>query len=201
MQAVGEVLSSRIKSYIAESWTEDDEDGQVSSFARPSFGSFLKSRSEDKKLVVFGVVYDIVTGPRDQQHRPAALQMTRAELKKEQPQIFALLKTEWHVTVVAYQQDGRVYCGLPPFPPQVHDFVYMLENDEILEVSENLDFLRMLCGVEGVPEDELLAATIRHAAASRHDNYKYLVEAGQKVSKLLHEDYERLGALLKKIKP
>jgi hypothetical protein len=201
MQAIGEVLSSRITSYTAEAWRPEQNDDSGLLPAAPYFGSFLKSRSEDKRLTVYGVVYDIITGPQDQLHKPTALRMTRAELRKEQPQIFSLLKTEWHVAVVAYKQAGYCQCGLPPFPPEVHDFVYPLENEELLEASENLEFLRVLCGVAGVPQDELLAATIRNAAKSRHDDYKYLVEAGQQVSKLLRDDYDRLGSVLKKIRP
>lgn len=127
--------------------------------------------------------------------------MTRAELKKEQPQIFSLLKTEWHVAVVAYKQADRCYCGLPPFPPEVHDFVYPLEKEELHEASENVEFLRMLSSVSGVPADELMAAAVRNAAESRHDNYTYLVQAGQQISKLLRDDYDRLGAVLRKIRP
>ena len=201
MQAIGEVLSSRITSYIAEAWRSEDADQNNLSLLSPHFGSFLKSRSEEKRLTVYGVVYDIVTGPVDQHHKATALHMTRAELRKEQPQIFLLLKTEWHVAVVGYKQAGACHCGLPPFPPEVHDFVYPLEVEELQEASENLEFLRILYGVAEVPRDELLAATIRNAAKSRSDNYKYLVEAGKQVSRLMRDDYERLGSVLRKIKP
>jgi hypothetical protein len=201
MQAIGEVLSSKITSYTAEAWRHQDGLERMAPEHTPFFGSFLKSKSEDKNLTVYGVVYDIVTGPQDQHHKPTALRMTRAELRKEQPQIFSLLKTEWHVAVVAYKQAGRCHCGLPPFPPEVHDFVFPLEPEELLEASENLEFLRMLYGITGVPGDELLAACIRNAAKPRHDDYDYLVEAGQQVSKLLRDDYERLGSVLRKIKP
>jgi hypothetical protein len=201
MHPIGEVLSSRITSFVAEAWRSENTDDTGLLQAAPGFGSFLKCRSEEKQLSIFGVVYDIVTAPQDQLHRPTALRMSRAELKKEQPQIFLLLKTEWHVAVVGYRQAGACRSGLPPFPPQVHDFVYPLENEELLDVSENLEFLRMLNGVAGVPADELLAAAIRNAAQARHNEYQYLVNAGQQVSKLLHDDYDRLAAVLKKIRP
>jgi hypothetical protein len=200
MQAIGEVLSARITSYVAEAWRPEAlETGDLSS-CRPQFGSFLKSRSEDRGLTVYGVVYDIVTGPQDQLHKPAALQKTRSQLKKEQPQIFLLLKTEWLVAPVAYRLSGRCCGGLPPLPPEVHDFVYPLEPEELAEASENLEFLRMLLLVPGVPSDELLAAAVRNAAESRHNDYKYLVDAGQQISRLLKDDYERLGSVLKRIR-
>lgn len=61
MQAIGEVLSSRITSYTAEAWAQDDDE-HTSNAALPFFGCFIKSRSENKRLTVYGVVYDIVTG-------------------------------------------------------------------------------------------------------------------------------------------
>lgn len=207
MEAIGEVLSANITGFIAEAWrsAETAHDEQKGSTANksliPSFGSFLKSKSEEGALTVYGVVYDIVTGPQDQHHKPAALKMSRAQLLKEQPQIFALLKTEWHVLIVGYKDSKGCKCALPPYPPEVHDFVFPLEEKELLEISENLEFLRMLSAAPGVPGDELMAATIRNAAAVRPDNYDYLVEAGQHITKLLRDDYDRLGSVLRKIRP
>lgn len=198
MQAIGEVLSSTITGFNAEAWKGE----LLSSSLSPSFGSFLKCKSEESDLCVYGVVYDIITGPQDQMHRPAALGLSRDRLRKEQPQIFLLLKTEWQAATVAYRRNGRLRCGLPPFPPQVHDFVYPLNPEETREVSDDLEFLHMLSGLApGVQADELLAAAIRNAAGSRPDEYQYLVLAGQQVSRILRDDYERLGALLRKIHP
>lgn len=211
MDAIGEVLTSTITGFTAEAWRQGAVHSSVHSSGEntarskhepsPSFGSFLKSVSEEKRLTVYGVVYNIITGPQDQHHKPTALRMSRAELQREQPQIFALLKTEWQVVTVGYRRDGSFECGLPPYPPEVHDFVFSLDEDEILTVSENFEFIRMLSGAAGVPGDELLAATIRGAARARHDDYRYLVEAGQNVSRLLRDDYDRLGSVLRKIRP
>ena len=197
MNAIGEVLSANIKSFVAEAWRDKERDA-----TSPEFGSFLKSYSEESKLTIYGVVYDILTGPKDQHHKPIALQMTRAELKREQPQIFSLLRTEWHVVCVAYSQaDRRIRTGVPPSPPEVHDFVYQPAEDEVIAVSDNLDYLRLVCAAQGGLQDELVAASIRSAARARHEEYHYLVEAGQHLSKLFRDDCERLGAVLKKIHP
>lgn len=200
MQAIGEVLSSSITGFVAEAWTDDESQAKAKGML-PTFGSFIKAHSEERKLSVFAVVYDIITGPVDQLHKPTALRMTRAQLKQEQPQIFSLLKTELHAAVIGYKQSGRCVSMLPPFPPEVHDFVYFPSQDELLDLSENLDFLRMLTLVPGVPADELMAATIRSAAKARHDEYDYLVEAGRHVSRLFRDDYDRLGYILAKIRP
>lgn len=199
MAAIGEVLSASIKGFIAESWKKDDDFN--ASDAAPQFGSFLKSLSEETGVTVYGVVYDILTGPRDQHHKPVALQMTRDELKREQPQIFSLLKTEWHVACIGYRHERATHAGLPPHPPQVHDFVFQLEREEVVEITESLEFLRLVSVAPGSMPDELVAAAIRSAATARHQEYQYLVEAGQHLSKLFRDDYDRLGSVLRKIHP
>lgn len=198
MAAIGEVLSASIKNFVAESWKTHEE---LKGGESPRFGSFLKSRSDDSEVTVYGVVYDIVTGPRDQHHKPVALQMTREELRREQPQIFSLLKTEWHLACIAYRDARGVHSGLPPRPPEVHDFVFNLEAEEVVEITDSMEFLRLVSAAPGAMPDELVAAAIRNAAEARHEEYQYLVEAGQHLSKLFRDDFERLGAVLKKIHP
>lgn len=209
MKAIGEVLSASITGFSAEAWRDEslpaeERSGRTQrseSNHRPSFGSFLKSVSEDRSLTVYGVVYDIFTGPQDQQHKPTALRMTRSELQREQPQIFSLLKTEWRAVIVGYKDATRSECGLPPYPPEVHDFVYPLDDHELIEASEDLEFLRMLSSAPDVPADELTAAVIRNAVKVRSDAYDYLLEAGRHLSKLLRDDYDRLASVLRRIKP
>jgi len=65
---------------------------------------------------------------------------------REQPQIFAMLKTEFRaVIVVELSLDARVtnqtlYQYLPPRPPQIHQAVYRCEPEAIINFSEQLDF-------------------------------------------------------------
>lgn len=199
MQAIGEVLTAEITGFVAEAWKTESSSGGMTA---PQFGSFLKARSQERDLNIYAVVNNIITGPQDQMHKPAALRMTRAELEREQPQIFELLKTEWHLSIVAWKNSAGLRCGLPPYPPEVHDFVYPLEAEETVELSEDLEFLRMLAGtLQGISGDELLAAVIRNAARARHEEYQYLVKAGQEVSRIFRDDYERLGSVLKRIRP
>ncbi len=203
--AIGEVLASSITGFNAEAWSEGyDAESEMKIETTPSFGSFVKSYSEENRLSVYGVVYNIITGPQDQHHKPTALRMTRKELKAEQPQIFSLLKTHWQVAIIGYRNEksSEMSNTLPPLPPQVHDFVYLPENNEIFKISESLEFLRMLTSVTGsIPQDELMAAAIRQAASARKGSYDFLLAAGQQVSKLFRDDYERMVSVLRKIKP
>ncbi|MBI5172610.1 MAG: hypothetical protein SFV17_12380 [Candidatus Obscuribacter sp.] len=197
-KALAEVLTASIVGLTAEA-TLSNEDG------RPRFGSFIKAVSTEDKLEILAVVLDVVTSPPDSLHRPCALGLTREELKREQPHIFALLKTEIRAVNIGFIQAGTVFQHLPPQPPQVHDFVYAASPEEIIAITAELDFLRLLFHLSTtVPSDELIAASIREAgraysnAAERED---FLVRAGRAVCQLFRSDYERMLSIVKKIKP
>lgn len=191
--ALGEILSSSITGFTAQLNRQ-----QASSHL--SFGSFLKVDAGDG-MEIMAVIYDVITGPQDSHHRPAALGMTREQLQLEQPQIFALLSTQIHAQTIGYRLKTSMQSGLPPRPPQVHDFVFAAAADEIIEVTQSLEFLRLLSSVSSVPVDELLAAAVRHAYLASSQDYSFLVKAGQSLSHLFREDYDRLMSLLRKIKP
>lgn len=198
IEAIAEVVASSITGLVAESW----QDGGAAGCAlpvRPRFGSFLRADCEEEGMSVVAVVYDVVTGPQDTIHKPAALGLSREQLRLEQPHIFALLKTEIHALTIGYSIANRVYQHLPPRPPQVHDFVYPLSDAQIGAVTENLNFLGLVASVSTVPADELLAATVREACRARGNDYPFLVEAGKALSRLFRDDYDRLVAVLKKV--
>ncbi len=197
---VGEVVSSSITGLIAQAWQEEGPDG-LPLVSRPAFGSFIRAECTEQRLDIVAVVYDVITGPQDTSHKPSALGLTREQLKAEQPHIFALLRTEIHAVTTGYFQGGRYYHHLPPYPPQVHDFVYPLADREIRSATAEMDFLRPMTLVATVPADELMAAAVRQAYLARGEDRRFLVEAGQALSHLFREDYDRLIALLKKLRP
>jgi hypothetical protein len=198
--ALGEVVSSSITGLVAECWTVEDADG-MPSVQKPRFGSFLTVDSEETGLRIYAVVFNVITGPQDNMHRPSALGLTRERLKAEQPHIFSLLRTEVHAVTIGYRSGGTVFNHLPPQPPEVHDFVYQTSNSEIKALSEGFEFLRLLTTISSVPTDELLAASVREAYQARDNDYQFLIEAGQSLSHLLRSDYDRLLSVLRKIKP
>jgi hypothetical protein len=193
---LAEVISSSITTIVAQSL----HDGEPSSSARPNFGSFIIVDSVNNVSVI-AVVHDVTTGSPDNVHRPSALGLSREQLRIEQPQIFALLRTEIQATIVGYVQAGKVFQHLPAQPPEVHDFVYGATPEAVLALTEEFDFLRLLASASTVAPDELLAATIREAYGVRQEDYQFLVRAGQALSQLFRQDYDRLVCVLRKIKP
>lgn len=177
--------------------------------AMPPFGSWVKSTDDESGNQIYGVVYDATTSPIDSVHRARALGLSLPELREQQPQIFAMLKTEFRVAILGFQpgqiggRDNRlsevVYQHLPPRPPQVHQAVYCCEPAEILHFSEQLDFLRTLLQVHGAPVEGLTAAVIRTVYQLRQADRDWLVKTGRALSLLLKDDYDRLRIILSQI--
>lgn len=196
--ALAEVLTSSIVGLTAETLRS----GKV--VDKPRFGSFIKVESPENKLDIFAVVLDVVTNPPDSVHRPAALGLSRERLREEQPHIFSLLKTEIKALIIGFAEEGKIYQHLPPQPPEVHDFVYRADDKAICALSAEFDFLRLLATTTIVPVDEIISACIREAARVRKNEKEkeaYLLEAGRAVSQLFRSDYERMVAIVRKLKP
>jgi HAS barrel domain len=177
----------------------------------PPFGSWVKAIDEESFNQIYGVVYHATTSPIDSVHRARALGLSLTELREQQPQIFAMLKTEFRVAIVGYQPmeqrskqwvlSDRIYQHLPPRPPQVHQAVYRCAPEEVVAFTESLDFLRILLQISGVPADSLAAATIREVYQLRQCDRNWLVQAGRAVGVLLKDDYDRLRMILSQIHP
>lgn len=162
----------------------------------PPFGAFVRVALEESELDVFGVVFHAETTSVDAAHRPLALNLSRQELREQQPQIFGLLRTDFSVVVTGYREAGRYRPHLPPEPPMVHDFVYPATPDEVEALTQRLDWLRSVLQLTGAPTDELVGACLARAHAIRGHDRAFLLEAGRVLAGLLKNDYDRLRAIL-----
>ena len=157
---------------------------------------------------IYAVVYAATTMPIDSVHRARALGLSLDELREQQPQIFAMLKTEFRAAIVGFKPTatsnapaGMLYQHLPPRPPQVHQAVYVCPVDEVLDFTESQDFLRTLLQTPGAPVDSLVAATIREVYRLRQADRPWLVATARALSTLLKDDYDRLRSILNQIHP
>jgi hypothetical protein len=205
---IAEVIETSTTEFLAQCLEPDD----LSFAAMPPFGSWVKALDEESGNQIYAVVYHATTAPIDSVHRARALGLSLQELREQQPQIFAMLKTEFRAAIAGFQtpgatQNGRsprssqpeIFQYLPPRPPQVHQAVYYCEPDEILLFSEKLDFLRTLLQVGQAPVDALTAAAIRTIYQIRKADRPWLVEAGRMLGTLLKDDYDRLRVILSQI--
>lgn len=197
---IAEVIETATTEFLAQCLEPED----LSFPAMPPFGSWVKSFDEEANNQIYGVVYHATTSPIDSVHRARALGMSLEDLRQQQPQIFAMLKTEFRVAIVGFETadgKGRCYQHLPPRPPQVHQAVYRCERDEVIGFTDELDFLRTLLQVSAVPSESLVAAAIREVYQLRQFDRDWLVLAGRTVGTLLKDDYDRLRMILNQIHP
>lgn len=201
---IAEVIETSTCEFLAQCLEPDD----LSFPAMPAFGSWVKSQDEETGNQIYGIVYYATTMPIDSVHRARALGMSLQDLREEQPQIFAMLKTEFRAAIVGFEEPspiadapGHLYQYLPPRPPQIHQAVYRCSPDTIIRFSEKLDFLRTLLNVAGAPVESLTAAAIREIYRLRQADRAWLVETGRMLNILLKDDYDRLRYILSQIHP
>lgn len=203
---IAEVIETATTEFLAQCLEPED----LSFPVMPPFGSWVRAVDEESGNQVLAVVYYATTSPIDSVHRARALGLSLADLREQQPQIFAMLKTEFRAAIVGYQPPGQaingaiphrgpVYQYLPPRPPQIHQAVYQCEPEEIVHFSQQLDFLRTLLLVTGAPVEALTAAAIREVYQLRKGDRTWLVKAGRTLSVLLKDDYDRLRYILSQL--
>ncbi|MBD2679954.1 MULTISPECIES: HAS-barrel domain-containing protein [Nostoc] len=199
-----EVIETSTTEFLAQCLEPED----LSFPSMPPFGSWVCAVDEESGNVVYAVVYHATTMPIDSVHRARALGLSLQDLREEQPQIFAMLRTEFRAAIVGFELSSqnpsynrRVYQYLPPRPPQIHQAVYRCEAEAIVKFTEELDFLRTLLCINGAPVDALTAAAIRDVYQLRKADREWLIKAGRNLSVLLKDDYDRLRFILSQIHP
>ncbi|BFM38676.1 HAS-barrel domain-containing protein [Synechocystis sp. LKSZ1] len=203
-QHIAEVIETSSTGFLAQCLEPED----LSFPAMPPFGSWVQARDEESQNLIFGIVSHVTTAPIDSVHRARAMGLSLAELREQQPQIFAMLKTEFYATLVGFEQApasnnghhrGSIYHYLPPCPPQIHQAVYQCAPEEVIHFSEKPDFLRILLEVKEAPVDALVAATVRGVYGLRKGDHRWLVNVGRHLSLLLKDDYDRLRYILSQV--
>jgi hypothetical protein len=184
---IGEIVESGTKGFIARS----PRVGYA-----PPFGSFVRT---DSGFPVYGLVYEIITGSREPGRKTDAYDMSIDELKREQPQIFELLKTEFHVLTLGYLDGGKIRFSLSPFPPPIHSFVYECTDREKEALSSEDFFLRAIISSPNVPADDLIISSLLSAQRARKDDKDFMVRMGKSLSRFLKDDYERLASILRRL--
>ena len=155
----------------------------------------------------YALVFNACTSSLEPSRRPSALGFAdEDEMRRQQPQIFELLRTEFSGLLIAYSpgDGGALRRHLPPRPPRIHSRVYECSPDDVRLLTADLGFLRgILLGASGVlggaPADELAAACLRQARAAHPGDEAFLLGAGRTLAQILADDYERLQAILRSV--
>ncbi|WP_414529676.1 HAS-barrel domain-containing protein [Nodularia chucula] len=201
---IAEVIETTSTEFLAQCLEPED----LSFPPMPPFGSWVRAVDEESGNEIYAVLYNATTMPIDSVHRAVALGLSLQDLREEQPQIFAMLKTEFRAVIVGFKNSSQrlgmnqgIYQYLPPRPPQIHQAVYLCEPEAIVKFTEELDFLRTLLTITGAPVEALTAAAIRHVYQLRKTDRQWLIKAGRTLSVLLKDDYDRLRFILSQIHP
>ena len=198
---IGEVIESSTTGFTA---------GAYELLAAPPFGALVRAQARADDTSVYGLVYDIRTGSKEPGGRALVRGRTYegrelydAEIYHEHPDLAEVLQTEFSAIIVGFAEGARCYQYLPSQPPPVHYSVYECPGPELAAFTAQSDFFRTVLSASHIPADELLAAVIRAAARARpgDDGRAFLVAAGREVASLLKDDYDRLTAILRRIRP
>jgi hypothetical protein len=190
---VGEVIEASTTDFVAQCY-------QL--YQSPPLGSLVKTTDESVEL--YGLVYHATTASLEPGRRPIARgkdEASEAEIYRSSPQLLKLLRTEFSSLVVGYRENEKLYRYLPPKPARIHGFVYLCPPDEVREFSQSFDFLNILINTHlPVSAEELAAASLRQMSQVYEDPHAFLVAAGKELGILLSGDFNRLKAILGKIK-
>ncbi|EFO78932.1 hypothetical protein OSCT_3227 [Oscillochloris trichoides DG-6] len=199
MQRIGEVIESSTTRFTA---------GVYTLLQAPTVGTLVRAQTTTSDLAVYGLVYEIRTVSREPGGRAvmrgrtySGRELYDAEIYQAHPDLSEVLQTEFAALTVGFRHGERCYQYLPPHPPPVHYSVYPCDDAELVAFCATSDFFRTLLFSPQIPGEDVLATLIRNVAQAHPDGHAYLIWAGRELASLLNDDYERLIAMLRKIRP
>jgi signal recognition particle-docking protein FtsY len=182
MTHCAEIIESGLHSWRAECWNLETV---------PAFGALVTATHQNRKI--FGIVYQIQTGSGDPSRTPFAYKKTELELRREQPQIFELLRTTISCITVGYQQaPDLIIYQIAPTPPALHAFVGLATPEEQRMFFKHEHFIHLIFGMapQIISIDELLLAIIKqNITKEQHD---LLMKIFETYNLLTGNDYRRL---------
>ncbi len=191
---MGEVIEASTTDFVAQCYEL---------YQSPPLGSLVKTT--DLPVELYGIVYNVTTASLEPGRRPIARGKDEASeeaVYKSSPQLLKLLRSEFGAVVVGHRQGDKLYHYLPPKPAQIHSFVYQCTPEEVREFSQSLDFLNILINAHlPVSVEELVAASLRQMSTVHENPRDFLVAAGKELAVLFSGDFNRLKAILGRIKP
>ena len=165
----------------------------------PAFGSFVRADGLTPGSAIYGLIYDVSVedDPFVRQFIGANPPEEVVRDQRENRQI----PIEVSVLAVGRGDGETIRHCLPAQPPVTLDWLYQCSDEEVRTFTTRFDYFRLVLESREVPADELLAASLRAAAAARpgHEREAFLVEAGRELARLLVGDPVRLEGLLRRL--
>ncbi len=166
----------------------------------PAFGSFARADGLLPGSAIYGLIYD-VTVEDDPFVRQFIGGNPPEEVVRDQREN-RQVPIEVSVLAVGCSDGTRIRHCLPPQPPVTLDWLYQCTDEEVRAFTARFDYFRLVLDAREAPADELLAASLRAAAAARPESERenFLVEAGRELTRLLSADPVRLEGMLRRLR-
>ncbi|HEY67765.1 MAG: hypothetical protein DRI79_06720 [Chloroflexi bacterium] len=165
----------------------------------PAFGSFVRAEGQAPGSAIYGLIYDVSVedDPFVRQFISANPPEEVVRDQRENRQV----PIEVSVLAVGCSDGDVIRHRLPAQPPVTLDWLYQCTDEEVRAFTARFDYFRLVLEAREVPADELLAASLRAAAAVRPESEQetFLVEAGRELTRLLAADPVRLEGLLRRL--
>lgn len=189
IEYLGEVIESSTSELVAEARELD---------AAPAFGSLVHIEADYSTV---GVVFNTSTQSMEPGRRAMAFGMSAHDLRMQQPQIFELLRTHFQVHVLGYMEGADPVQVLPPQPAPVHSFVHECDDELVRKWTASDEYLRSLLNrpAQRLPADDLVIALVRRALRAHDCAQDFALRTGKQLARLLRDDYDRLGSILRRI--
>lgn len=190
---IAEVIASSTRSVEAEVYESAPD---------VAFGSWVEVEGPQGTRL-FGLVSHVAVGSLDPGRRVRAYGLTPDELARERPHVPGLIVTTLRAQLLAHARDDRLRQSLPPYAAPLHHAVRLAAPDDVRALGAPFDYLRTLAlnPDPGVPVDELLVAALRAQRDAHLDEAtreRTLIAAAQTLSRLMRDDHERLGSILRR---
>lgn len=210
---------------VLESSTTQFTVGCLELYQAPALGSLVRARCRVRRPSVGeevadstgeGWVYGLVAQVETGSEPPGGYVAVRSregladeDIYREFPDLASVMRTRLQALVVGFCESASPPEGsgdgirhyLPPAPPPLHYSVYTCDDAEVAAFTQRLGYLRtVLAGLPEPQADEVLAASIREACRARPDAEAFSLRAGREVARLLKDDYDRLRAILQRIR-
>jgi hypothetical protein len=165
----------------------------------PAFGSFVRAEGQTPGSVTYGLIYDVSV-----EDDPFVRQFISADPPEEvvrDQRENRRVPIEVSVLAVGCGDGKSIRHRLPAQPPVTLDWLYQCSDEEVRAFTARFDYFRLVLEAREVPGDELLAASLRAAAAAWPENERdaFLVRAGRELARLLTSDPVRLEGLLRRL--
>lgn len=168
----------------------------------PPLGSLIKTINDS--VEIYAIVFNATTSSLEPGRRPIARgkdEESEEAIYRSNPQLEKLLRSEFNAIIVGHRANDKVHHYLPPKPARIHSFVYPCSAREIIDFSQSLGFLNIIANTNlTVPQDELIAACLRQMSQHHENSAGFLVSAGKRLAAMFSDDFNKLTAILERIR-